>query len=264
MHSGNLHIISACLVIILVSIVTAIPSMVKSYDVGVAMTFSDDTNDTWFNAVKDFVDIITSSRTSWEKWFLNDYPNVGPYMWTEEEYNGQDNSYADYTELSLVLGHGCVVVFPDGKRVSAIGFADKGCAIPDHIRLGYKSPDDYGFAIWSFIIQCSVLSDDYVGDWLQVMTGVHMILGFANSPIISNADFGVLARRLTGTGGYPQETIQDAFFHTFVAYDGVHNNNIARIIAENADVADHDTIDSFSYQIPVDNVKLIITCYIPG
>lgn len=265
MAGKSLYSISVLLFIIVFSIISAIPSTVESYDVGAAMTFDDDTNDTWFNAVKDFVDIITSSRAYWYEWFLRDYPNVGPYMWTEEEYGGEDNDYADFTELSLVWGHGCVVVFPDGESVTAIGFGGgKGCAMPYHIRLGYKSPDYYGYAIWTFIIQCSILNDDDVGEWLQVMTGIHMVLGFANTVVISNVDPSILAYRLTGTGGYQKETVQDAFFHTFVRYDNVHKNNIGRIIAENADAADHDTIDSFEYHIPVDNVKLIITCYIPG
>ena len=71
--------------------------------------------------------------------FLDDYPNVGPYMWEEESYGGEDNDYADFTELSLVLGHGCITNKPDGSLVSVIGFGDKGCAVPDNIRLGYES-----------------------------------------------------------------------------------------------------------------------------
>ena len=240
-------------------------NITKAYDVGAATTFSDDTNDLWFNATKQFAEIIDSYQ-GWSILFLRDYPNVGPYMWTEEAYGGQDNNYADLVELSLVLGHGCVV-YSGQQGVTAIGFADKGCATPDHIRLGYESPDDYGWAIWSFIMQCSVLENDTdtvrgVSAWLSTLTGVHMILGFASEATLSNTDLAELAYRLTGTGGYPKESVQDAFFNTFVKSDEVHINNIARIIAENDDVANNDYIDAFSMYTSVDEVKLIITSYI--
>ncbi|MEM4522825.1 MAG: hypothetical protein QW738_06415 [Nitrososphaeria archaeon] len=86
-----------------------------------------------------------------------------------------------------------------------------------------------------------------------------MLLGFKNSPTIVNGDIPELAKRLTGTGGFPKEKIQDAFFHTFV--DSDHPNNIARIVAENTSVADNDIIDNFNEQIPVDGTKIIITCW---
>lgn len=257
----NSKLYTLALLLIIITL-TAVSSVTNSYSVGAAMTFNDDTNDTWYNAVRDFVYIIYNSRTEWTIGFLSDYPYVGPYMWTEEINGGSDNLYADLTELSLILGHSCLISSPDGTMV-VIGFADKGCASPDEIRLGYLSPDDYGNSIWSFIIQCQVLNDNDVGKWLQVMNGVHMILGFVNSPLIASTDLAELAYRLTGTGGYVQESIQDAFFYTFVSADGIHDDNIGRIIAENAYVADYDTLDSFEKQIPVDNVKLIITSWIP-
>lgn len=227
---------------------------VQGNDVGGAMTFTDDINDEWFNDVKNFVEII-SSQPYWYQGFLSDYPDVGSYMWIEEAYGGQDNNYADYTELSLVLGHSCVYNDEIG-----IGFGDKGCALPEKVRLGYESPDDYGWAIWTAIIQCSVLKDGNVNNWLQTLTGIHMILGFANDPTITVGDAAELAYRLTGTGGYSKESVQDAFFDTYVAYDGIHDNNIARIIAENAEVADNDYLDSFDRYTTVDSTKLIITC----
>ncbi|AAL80775.1 hypothetical protein PFDSM3638_03250 [Pyrococcus furiosus DSM 3638] len=227
---------------------------VQGNDVGGVMTFTDDTGDKWFNDVKNFVEII-SSQPHWYQGFLKDYPNVGSYMWIEEDYGGQDNNYADYTELSLVLGHSCVY-----NNEIGIGFGDKGCALPEKVRLGYKSPDGYGWAIWTFIIQCSVLNDNNVNNWLEALAGIHMILGFAKEAKIALGDATELAYRLTGTGGYPKESVHDAFFDTYVAYDGTHNDNIARIIAENAEVADNDYLDSFDRYIPVDSTKIIITC----
>ncbi|AIG98575.1 MULTISPECIES: DUF6345 domain-containing protein [Archaeoglobus] len=230
-----------------------------AYDVGAAVAFSEDPEDVWFNSVSQFVEIISSEPT-WVQHFLNDYPNVGPYMWTEEE-KGNDNFYADYTELSLVLGHGVVVVYPDGTKKSAIGFADRGYALPDDIRLGYASPDGFGYSVWTFIIQCSVLGDEYVDDWLQTLQGVHMVLGFASTATISNADFPELAYRLTGTGGYTREKVESAFFSTFLKSDGVHDDNRARIIAENSEVLDNDYLNSFE-RVPVDGSKIIVTGWV--
>ena len=169
---------------------------------------------------------------------------------------GKDNNYADYTELSLILGHSCRI----DEDLIGIGFGkDRGCARPEEVRLGYKSPDNYGYAIWSFIIQCEVLKDTSYPYWLNALTGLHMLLGFKNSPTIAPGDLEELAHRLTGTGGYIKESVQYAFFHTYVDADGTHNNNIARILAENSDVADNDFIDSFPSQTPVDASKLVIT-----
>ena len=255
-------------IIFLVGVIFIIVVMIhkaNAYDAGAATTFSNDTNDTWFNATKQFIEIIDSYQ-GWSTLFLRDYPDVGPYMWTEEAYGGHDNNYADLVELSLVLGHGCIV-YSGQEGTTAIGFADKGCATPDHIRLGYKSPGNSGWAIWTFIIQCSVLENDTstvdgVSAWLPTLTGIHMVLGFASEAVISNTDLPELAYRLTGTGGYPKESIQDAFFNTFVKSDEVHINNIARIIAENDDAANDDYIDTFSMYIIVDDIKLVITSYI--
>ncbi|MBC7091774.1 MAG: hypothetical protein H5T50_07720, partial [Nitrososphaeria archaeon] len=159
------------------------------------------------------------------------------------------------------------IVYYGGKYYTSIGFADKGYACLG--MLGYQSPDSKGKAIWTVIIQCSILHDENsthagVGGWLQTLCGLHMFLGFKNSPCISPSDFSELAYRITGTGGYPKESIKNAFFHTFVKDDSVHKNNIARIIAEDSNVADHDTIDSWNSMIYVDNVKVIYACWIPG
>lgn len=125
----------------------------------------------------------------------------------------------------------------------------KGSAIPQQVRLGYQSPYNKGEAILAFIIQCKLLHDDQgnqlgVDGWMQILTGIHMLLDFKNSPTIVNGDIPELAKRLMGTGGFPKERVQDAFLHTFV--DNNHPNNIARIVAENTFVADNDNIDNFT------------------
>ncbi|MEM1986113.1 MAG: DUF6345 domain-containing protein [Nitrososphaeria archaeon] len=239
---------------------------VYSYNTGGAMTFEDDYNDFWYNQVDSFLNII-DSYPNWNKLFSRDYPNVGPYMYVEEANNGLDDSYADKVEISIILGHTAVVLV-NGNYYTAIGFgAGKGAAIPQQVRLGYQSPDNKGEAIWAFIIQCELLHDDQgnqigVGGWTQTLTGLHMLLGFKNSPAIVNGDIPELAKRLTGTGGFPKEKVQDAFFHTFV--DSDHPNNIARIVAESTSVVDNDVIDNFNEQIPVDGTKIIITCWYTG
>ncbi|MDK6028711.1 hypothetical protein QPL79_04990 [Ignisphaera sp. 4213-co] len=72
-------------------------------------------------------------------------------MWVEESSGGQDNIYADYTEIPLLLGHS-YLIYQNGKYDTVLGFGAKGCANPYDVRLGYKSPDGYGYAIWTFII----------------------------------------------------------------------------------------------------------------
>lgn len=267
LHGNGKPPLSLLIILLVFTSILSLGLSISAYDVGGACTFDDDTDDTWFNAVRRFVEII-DSYPNWSQHFLNDYPDVGPYMWTEQAYGGSDDAYADWTEASLILGHSRLL-YRDSRYVMSLGFgANNGCASPYEIRLGYQSPDGLGWSKWTFILQCSVLRDDEgniegVSAWLQTLTGIHMVLGFANDFVLTNNDPAELAYRLTGTGGYPKESVQDAFFHTFVKYDDVHRNNVARIIAENAYVADNDYIDSFEHNIEVDEVKLIITCYFP-
>jgi len=90
-------------------------------------------------------------------------------MWKEESSGGQDNNYADYTEFSLIQGHG---------HSLGIGFGTPGYARPSAVRLGYKSPDNYEYAIWTFIIQCELLRDSEYKSWFPSLTGLYMPLGF--------------------------------------------------------------------------------------
>jgi hypothetical protein len=193
---------------------------------------------------------------SWDKYFVSNSPI--PAWWKEESSGGIDNHEADYTQLSLMEGHNHDL----GGGLIGVGFGSLGYAGPSDVRLGYVSPDNYGYAIWWFVIECSVFKDSSYPSWLSTLTGVHMLLGFKIDATVCSTDLRELANRLTGSGGYTKETVQNAFFHTYVDQDGIHNNNIARILAENADVANNDKIDSFNSQTPVDATKLIITC--PG
>ncbi len=239
----------------------------NAFSVGGISTFDDDLFGVWSKAVESFVSII-SSYAGWNEGYIYEYPNVYPYMWTEETVGGHDNIYADSSHISLIVGHGCTVQTNNGYT-TALGFGVlRDCATPYNIRLGYQSPDGYGNLVWAFILQCDILRDDGngvlgVSAWLQTLTGVHMVAGFVNEPNISTEDLSELAYRITGTGGYSKESIQNAFFHTFVKNDDIHRGNIARIVAENEYVADNDFIDSFDVYVPVDETKIVITCYIP-
>lgn len=223
---------------------------VRAWDEGVACNNNFDSN--FWSETQVFANII-DSYPGWNKYFLTHDPY--PYMWKEESSGGSDNNYADYTELSLIVGHSANL----SGGLIGIGFGTRGYARPNEVRLGYKSPDNYGYAIWTFVIQCSVLADSSYPSWLYSLTGLHMFLGFKTQATITPSDLRELAYRLTGTGGYSKEKVQYAFFHTFVDRDGIHNNNVARILAENSNVADGDYIDIFDTQTPVDNVKLVIT-----
>jgi len=261
----KLRIASVITIILLASPMFSMVTNSSNF-VGAACGFSDDVDDVWFNAVKTFVEIIDAYQ-DWSAVFVKDYPDVGPYLMTEEVYGGHDDLYADLVELFLLLAHGTILCYANDGCVTIVYFNESWVA-PEQVKLGYKSPDGFGYNIWAFILSCGLLrddSDDVVGvsAWSNTLAGTHMILGFANSAGIVNVDLPELAYRLTGTGGYPKQRVQDAFFSTFVKYDEIHKDNIARIIAEDSYVADNDLIDDFNRYVEVDNVKYIITCQIP-
>ena len=165
---------------------------------------------------------------------------------------------ADDTELSLVLSRS---VSANGKIKIGFGPGPNKDAIgPDSVRLGYSSLDGYGFNIWWSIIECEVFNNADYADWFASMKGTHMLLGFENSPTILSTDLTELANRLTGSGGYDKDRVQDAFFYTYVDWDGNHNANFARILAENAGVADNDHIDAFTRQTATHS-QISIDCH---
>jgi len=233
------------------------PSIYLVYAWYEGVGLANDFGGVWWTDAQGFANII-DNYPNWNIYFLSNSPY--PTWWKEESYGGMDNYMADYIQLSLILGHSADL----GGGLIGVGFGTLGYTSPNAVRLGYMSPDNYGYAIWWFIIECSVFKDSSYPSWLYTLTGVHMLLGFKNDAVILSTDLRELANRLTGSGGYSNETVQYAFFHTYVDLDGTHNNNIARILAENTDVANNDKIDSFNSLTPVDATKIIITCSIGG
>jgi len=219
---------------------------VLAWDEGV--TVSSDFDNIYYEDAVDFSTTI-DAYSGWSSYLLSHNPV--PSWYQEESYGGIDDDRADYTELSLLVCHGA-----SGQIAFPSGWIDD----PDEVRLGYSSPDSEGYNIWQFFIVCNLFGNSYYSDWLSSLTGTHMLLGFSSTAVISNVDLDELAHRLTGTGGYSQQTIQDAYFATYVVDDGCHDDNICRILAENTSVADNDDIDTFTYQITVDSTKVIITC----
>ena len=245
------RIVSLLVVLVLA---LAAPSSAFAWDGMAAVT--SDFGSAFYDDALEFLDvIITYSGCDYT------YGSHNPYAtwWKEESSGGVDDTYADDAVLSLLFAHGSdnngqwtvtQIAFPSG------GWIDD----PNTVRLGYDSPDDDGINIWNFFITCTLFKDTSYPSWAYALTGTHMLLGFKNSPTISSSDLEELAHRLTGSGGYSQQNVQDSFFATFVEDDGTHDNNIGRILAENTSVADNDEIDSFVSQTTVDATKLCITC----
>ncbi len=86
-----------------------------------------------------------------------------------------------------------------------------------------------------------------------------MLMSFKTEMVWVIGDLEELAYRLTGQGGYSQETVLSAFFHTFVDGTESHRDVIARAIAEDTSVASYDEIDSFTTEITIDSTKYIYT-----
>jgi hypothetical protein len=227
------------------------PSIALAWDEGV--TVASDWEQGWKDDADDFAAII-DSYPGWNNasWAHDPFAT----WWQEESSGGIDNQKADNVTLSLILSHSY------GGEPVEIGFGPGGHTGPDPVRLGYDSPDDYGKNIWCFLIECELFNDDDYSCWYDSMTGTHMLLGFKNSPMIVPGDFKELAECLTGTGEFEEkETIQYAFFQTYVKDDALHDDNIARILAQNEDVADNDYIDTFDAEITVDPDDRIYITY---
>ncbi len=86
-----------------------------------------------------------------------------------------------------------------------------------------------------------------------------MLLSFKNEMVWVYGDLQELGYRLTGTGGFSQEIVLNAFFHTFVDSSEEHINVIARAIAEDTSIANNDDIDSFTEETTIDSTKYIYT-----
>jgi hypothetical protein len=236
------------IILVVLSALSLSPGVVLAYDEGVCL--ANDWTGNWWTDAQGFANVI-DAYSGWNNYYTSNDPY--PSWWKEESASGADNYYADYCELSLIQGHSA-----SSGSTKYIGFGSRGYASANDVRLGYESPDDYGYNIWSFIIECSLFNDANYVAWAGALTGTHMLLGFKNDPWISTTDLTELANRLTGSGGYSQQNVQWAFFDTYVCGDGLHYDNIARILAENASVADYDYLNSFSTQITVDSTKIVI------
>lgn len=156
----------------------------------------------------------------------------------------------------MLVAHGGPTIAPAGY-VSA-GFTPPFFVIPYDVRLGYTSPDNFGKCIWWFCIECSVLKDGSYTYWAQILTGLHQMLGFGGDAVIAVGDLDQLAMRLTGTGGYPRQTIWHSFYDTFRVNDGIHNNNLPRTLVEEASVY-YDYINSYNSTITVTGSKYLYT-----
>ena len=216
---------------------------------------ANDWPDEYYDDVQNFADTLSNSQ-GWNQSFISHDPSET--WWKEESSSGADNSWADNTELSLIHSHSAL----GGGNIIYLGFGTgHGTASPFEVKLGYTSPDSTGYNIWNFAIECETLNDNSYNSWYAALNGEHMMLGFKTDAYLTTAatDMQTLANYLTGTGGKAKKNIQNSFFSTFVVRDGIHDNNICRILAEDTSVADNDSIDFFNPQISVDSTKTVIT-----
>jgi hypothetical protein len=130
------------------------------------------------------------------------------------------------------------------------------------MELGYATSGSSGKSIWAFISSCKLLKDTSYPSWQEALKGTHMLLGYKSNAVGSPPDMEHLADRLTGMNGFPKEKMGDAYFHTYVASDGIHDNNWCRIIAEDDEVYNNDWIDFYYPVITIDSTKVIYDCHL--
>ena len=231
---------------------------VSAADFGIGL--SEDFSMTYYSRdAQVFVDIL-EEELNWSTAFATEYALRG--LWKEETFNGFDNMGADNCKLALEMAHGDAT-----GSVTEIIFTDSNLDDPaDSVRLGYLSPDNYGFNIWSFFISCSLFKDTSYPSWSNALQGTHMMLGFASSAVWGASsewgDLQELADRFLGLEGeedFDKQNIQHSFWDTYVSDDGFRGNNIGRILAEDDDVIDDDWIDSYDTQIAHDQYYIILT-----
>ena len=109
--------------------------------------------------------------------------------------------------------------------------------------------------LFYYAINSYILKDTSYPYWISILQGTHMVLGFTTEAQLYANDLQYLAYYLTGTGGKAKLNIQNAFFTTYLDDDNGnkpnHLLNTCRILAQNSDVADNDTIEFFNTQIPI-------------
>jgi hypothetical protein len=241
--------------IIVIALILIIPtSATNAEDLCVAVTSDFD-----FDDPQEFVDIFVYE--GWNDFAISNNPTKS--WWMEEASGGADNYYADYCELSFLGAHGfdgnnheldeTMIAFPGS-------YPSDWITDPDTVRMGYVSPDSFGCNIWNYISACRLLKDTSYPSWASILKGTHMLLGYKSDAygVVPNYELEQMANRLFGLSGYSQESIQNAYFHTYV--NAQHQLNICRILAENNTVASYDYIDSYTTQITVDGTYSVITC----
>lgn len=221
-------------------------------EVGVAVT--DGFSEGYYDDACEFAEIIDDNVYNWSIEFESYDPDETWYQ--EEDSGGIDYNYADDAELILLIAHGITANTPTGINFESNGSLDD----PDTVRLGYESEDPYqGECLWFYSITCQLLDDSSYSYWLDSLEGMHMMLSFKSNASFHNADCERTAHRLTGTGGYSQESMSSAFISVFINLDATHQYNIARVIAEDSDVFDDDYIDDYDKYITVNSTKHVYT-----
>jgi hypothetical protein len=253
----NINIISPLLFIILMLAILPLNPVSANNGGTVGAVFEKDFGGEFYDElwedVQDFHDIV-DGYVDWDSGFVEDEPYAS---WWEE--SGSDDTYADAVELCLFLGH---MLRLEPSNDTAMYFSPNGYVEASEVQLGY---DDYnGYNIWFFAITCELLTDDYsaYADWLlSIFDGTHMMLSFESEAAMYIHDLSEMADRFMYLLYYPQETIQDAFFSTYVSIDQeCHYYNKGRVIAEDDDVADDDYLNSYDAEITVDSTKYVINC----
>ncbi len=184
--------------------------------------------------------------------------------WFEED--GNDDNYADKTELTLIEGHGGFdydISIPSFWTYIDLEGNGTLSAEENNISLGYES-DEGDQNIWFFAISCALLRDGWgvCDDWEDILNGTHMMLGFKSNCVRINWDLRELADRFMSEvgGSYSHQKIKDAFFSTFVDRDDpAHYDNICRILAENTAVYNVDYLHTYVAETTVDAEKYTVT-----
>jgi hypothetical protein len=252
-----------CLTIVL----ALLPCLPVSADNGglVGALATSDFQDNWEDDLEGFINAVDG----YANWNIGFTLSLYPYpSWFEEDGTPySDDDYADKTELTLIEGHGGFdydISIPSFWTYIDLEGNGTLSAEENNISLGYES-ESGDQNIWFFAISCSILRDNYncYADWLSILNGTHMMLGFKSDGGIHDHDLRELADRFMSEvgGSYSYQKIQDAFFSTYVSRDmQVHYDNICRILAENSSVADVDYLFSYVAETTVDATKYIITC----
>ena len=236
--------ISLCMALLLTFTTGA--SLISAEEVGGAA--ATDVDNVFYVDVSYFVERI-NAEPGWDVSMKSHSPEL---FWIEE---GTDLGYFDSSEMTMYYAHGD----PNDTPTSVSFNSSERLYDPSTVRLGYQSNNGYGDNIWFFAIVCHMLNNDSYSYWLDSLTGTHMILSSRDTIYYQTTDARDMAYRMRGEGGFTQESISSAYISEYVTIDGVHDNNVLRVIAENITVFDYDYLDSCTSQITVDSSKSVLT-----